>query len=177
MNVPSTDSLEPRIEGLLDRFRIPAQDAQEILDEIMLTMLTKRDRIRDPERWMLQTLKNRCLMYWRKRRRRLYRVIDSGLLTVLTSDEVPAEEKGALRGELEDLVEGVEPECRAHLKRRYGLEAQSPRVEPWSAEEEEDKDLRCVGAMARRFSSARPRERLTDLGLFRAAEEVPEGEG
>ncbi len=159
--------LEPRIEKVLRRFHIPSEDAQEILDEIMLTMLTKRDRIRDPHRWVLRTLKNRCLMYWRERRRRLYRVIDSGLLTMLTSDDVSREEKGALRDELRWLVEGVEPECRDRLERRYGLDQDGERweVEPWNPANGEEQSLRCVGALARRFSSAGARERMAELDL------------
>lgn len=168
MNEPSVDQLEPVIENILRRFRIPADDAQEILDEVMLTMLTKRERIRDPERWMLRSLKNRCLVYWRERRRWIYRVIDSGLLTVLTSDDVAEEEKGTLRDELRSLVEGIEPNCRDRLERRYGLDAEwEDEVEPWVPEEpEEGRYLRCVGAMARRFSRVGSRDRRVDLNLF-----------
>ena len=171
MTEQTADILEPRIEKVLHRFRIPSEEAQEILDEIMLTMLIKRDRIRDPERWMMRTLKNRCVMYWRQRRRRLYRVIDSGLLTVLTSPEVSPEEKDVLRGELRALVEGVEPECRAYLERRYGLESEHSalEIEPWAPREDEDKTLRCVGAMARRFASAGSRQRMAELDLFSMA--------
>lgn len=161
------DQLEPKIERLLTRFRVPPDDAQQILDEIMLAMLTKRERIRDPERWLLRTLKNRCVMYWQNRRRRLYRILDSGLLTILTSRQVPEAEKEALRGELGSLLEGLRPGCRTLLTRRYGLGEASQRIdpEPWRAEDDGDELMRCLGALTRRFLLGAPRTRtpVTEL--------------
>lgn len=156
---PDIDALEPEIERLLGRFRIPADDAQQLLDEILLTLLTKRERIRDPQRWLLRTMRTRCLLYWRDRRRRLYRVVDSGLLTLLTSGEVPEEEKEALRGELRRLLPGLEGSCRDILGRRYGLGEGQTRVDPrpWRAEEASvEKVLGCLEALARRFARGEP---------------------
>lgn len=163
------DVLEPRIEQVLHRFRVPPEEAQAILDEIMLAMLTKRDRIRNPERWLLRTLKNRCLLYWQERRRRLYRVIDSGVVSILSSRDVPREEKRALQREVGSLLDGLSPDCRRYLEVRYGLGSPPalPKLEPrHPTGSERDELLRCIGALARRFTRAIPLEDLEDLSLF-----------
>lgn len=162
-DTPSIDVLEPEIERVLVRFRIPSEDAQELLDEVLLSLLTKRDRIRDPQRWLLRTLRNRCLLYWRVRRRRLHRVVDSGLLTMLTSPEVPEEEKEALREELRSLLPGIHAGCREILTRRYGLEesALRPDPRPWDAKDETaERVLHCLEALARRFARGQPPDEL-----------------
>jgi hypothetical protein len=152
-DIDSFDVLEPRIERLMGRFHLPPSEAQTILDEIMLAMLTKRDRIRDPERWLLRTLKSRCRIYWRERRRRLYRVVDRGVLSVLASDARP-DEKNALRDDLTALLVRTDRESRELLSLRYGLiplEDDTPALPTLAAGDSEAEVLRAVAALARSF--------------------------
>jgi DNA-directed RNA polymerase specialized sigma24 family protein len=52
-----------------DALRIPAQDAEDLLQDAVLVFWAKRDSIASPAPWLLATLRNRCLFYRRKRRR------------------------------------------------------------------------------------------------------------
>ena len=65
-------SLQGRLERILFRYQIPPQDSEDVLQEAVLTLIYKRTKIRDPEAWLVATLRNRCLMYWRSKRSRLY---------------------------------------------------------------------------------------------------------
>lgn len=65
------DGLRPRLEGILERYQIPLTDRDDVLNEAYLVLRWRyeRERVRDPESWLVITLKNRCLIYWRSRRR------------------------------------------------------------------------------------------------------------
>lgn len=132
----------PEVETLLARFRMPREVAGEILDELTLALLAKEDRIRDPRRWLLRTLRLRCVAWWRERRRRLWRVADRGLRASLeAAGEGGEAERDALRQEVEHLLAELSPRCREALRRRYGL---------GEKEAGEEAVLECVGALLRR---------------------------
>lgn len=154
-------STEAEIDRILSRYRVPPEDGQEILDDVMLTMLVKRERIRDPERWLRRTLRNRCVHYWRQRRRHLYRVVDSGILALLNSEATPEAEREELRQELGRAADGLPGRCRAVVRQRYGLgsDAAAGDVTPWDPTEAPSDDLlRCVGALSRRLAPSLPEE-------------------
>ena len=64
------DRIEPEIRQVLVRLRIPAQDAEDLIQETLLAFVAKRAAIANPVPWLLATLRNQCLLYWRRRRRR-----------------------------------------------------------------------------------------------------------
>ena len=49
----------PRLKKVLSRYRIPPQDADELLQETFLILITKAGSIRNPDAWLLATLANR----------------------------------------------------------------------------------------------------------------------
>ena len=54
------EDLQPRIRSVFSRFRIPPHDAEDVLQQTLLTYLYKRDSIYDPKRWLMGALRNRC---------------------------------------------------------------------------------------------------------------------
>ena len=72
--------MEPRLKRLLGTYRIPPEDAEDVLQQTLLALLYQWDRVRDPECWLMGTLKRHCLMYWRNSRRRIYSAVDSTVL-------------------------------------------------------------------------------------------------
>jgi RNA polymerase sigma factor (sigma-70 family) len=62
------DSARPRLKEILRRYRIPPEDAEDLLQETFLITLAKWYDIQNKEAWLAATLRNRCLMYWRARR-------------------------------------------------------------------------------------------------------------
>ena len=59
--------LRRRMDLMLYRYRIPPQDAEDLVQTSWLLAVTKWPGIRDPESWLLGTLERRCIVYWRKR--------------------------------------------------------------------------------------------------------------
>src|SRR5436190_14233984 len=69
-----------QIQGVFSFFRIPPQDAEDLLQDALLALVAKATEIQSPELWLLQTLRNRCATYWRHRRRWIYEELDRALL-------------------------------------------------------------------------------------------------
>lgn len=120
------ERLQPRLKAVLARFRIPFEDAEDLLQQTLLTYLHKRDNIHDPERWILGTIRNRCLMYWRARRRSLYRTVDSAILESVAEPRQPAQEIGDLCRDLEGVITQLPERCQALLRLRYRLGCKPP---------------------------------------------------
>ena len=115
------ERVEPKLKRILYRYKIPAQDADDLLQETFLIMVSKAGSIRNPEAWILATLSNRCVIYWRKQRSRLWDVVDSAILELLADVEAPAQEKADLRYDLDALLSQLPDRCRSVLRLRYGL--------------------------------------------------------
>jgi len=113
--------IEPRLKRILFRHRIPAQDADDLLQETMLILVSKAGSIRNPEAWILATLTNRCIIYWRRQRSRLWDQVDTAILELLADAEVPAQEREELRFDLDALLAELPDRCRSLLRLRYGL--------------------------------------------------------
>ncbi len=103
------------------RFRIPEQDAEDLLQQALLTYVRKRHTVRDPESWLVGTLRNRCLKYWRARRRSLYIAVDEALLESLATPGETSQERADLRRDLSTAMGRLRPRCRSILGLRYGL--------------------------------------------------------
>ena len=120
------DKIQPRLRATFARFRIPHQDAEDLLQQSLLTYLHKRDTIHDPERWMVGTVKNRCLMYWRNRRRQLYRTVDTAILESVAEPHQPAQEAADLSHDLDLVIARLPTRCRSLLRLRYRLGCEPP---------------------------------------------------
>lgn len=115
------ERIQPRLKRILSRYRIPAQDAEDLLQETFLIMVSKWGTIRNPDAWLLATLSNRCIIYWRKYRNRLWDLVDTAILELLAEAEAPAQEKSNLRFDLDSLLSTLPDRCRSILRLRYGL--------------------------------------------------------
>jgi RNA polymerase sigma factor (sigma-70 family) len=115
------DRMQPRLRRVLARYRIPSQDAEDLLQETFLILVTKWGTIRNTEAWLLATLSNRCIIYWRKARSRLWDLVDATLLELLSEAEAPEQQQADLRFDLDTLLARLPDRCRAILQLRYGL--------------------------------------------------------
>lgn len=113
--------MEPRLKRVLSRYHIPAQDAEDLLQETFLIMISKSGSIRNPDAWLVATLANRCIIYWRKHRSRLWDLVDSAILELLADVEAPPQERADLRCDLEAMLAHLPDRCRSALRLRYGL--------------------------------------------------------
>jgi RNA polymerase sigma factor (sigma-70 family) len=113
--------LEPRFRAVLVRFQIPEQDAEDLVQQALLAYVRKCHTVLKPEAWLLGTLRNRCLRYWRARRRRLYTAVDSAILEDVALAGAPSQEHADLRRDLRGAMGRLRPRCRSILSLRYGL--------------------------------------------------------
>jgi RNA polymerase sigma factor (sigma-70 family) len=67
------DRLRPALRRVLWRHRIPPEDAEDLVQTMLLLALAKWQEIDDPALWLLGTLRKLCVGYWRDRRRRVER--------------------------------------------------------------------------------------------------------
>jgi RNA polymerase sigma factor (sigma-70 family) len=111
----------PRLKGVLARYRIPVADAEDLLQQTFLALLGQWNTVREPEHWLVGTLKRQCLMYWRRQRRRLYSAVDTAILELLANPVSPPQEREALMADLQAVLKRLPPRCRAVLELRFGL--------------------------------------------------------
>ena len=120
--------VEPRLKRLLGTYHVPADDAEDLLQQSLLALVYQWEHVRDPECWLLGTLKRHCLMYWRNQRRRLYSAVDSTLLEWLSEPIDPPQERCDLRSDLESLIERLPSRCRSLLQMRFRLGYETPEI-------------------------------------------------
>ena len=120
--------MEPRLKRLLATYRIPTEDAEDVLQQALLALLYQWERVRDPECWLLGTLKRHCLMYWRTNRRRIYSAVDSTVLEWLSEPVAPNQERTDLLCDLENLIGRLPSRCRSVLQLRFRLGYEPPEV-------------------------------------------------
>jgi RNA polymerase sigma factor (sigma-70 family) len=84
-------------------------------------MVSKSGSIRNQEAWLLATLSNRCVIYWRRHRSRLWDLVDTTILELLAESEAPTQELSDLRSDLDSLLAQLPDRCRSVLRLRYGL--------------------------------------------------------
>jgi len=120
--------IEPRLKRLLATYRIPAEDAEDVLQQTLLALLYQWERIRDPECWLLGTLKRHCLMYWRHHRRQIYSAVDSTVLELVSEPVTSAQEKTELICDLNSLLDRLPSRCRSLLRMRFRLGIEPPEV-------------------------------------------------
>ncbi len=102
-------AVEPRLKRLLALYRIPSEDAEDVLQQALLALLYQWDRVRDPECWLFGTVRRHCLMYWRTHRRRIYSAVDSAILEWLSEPIAPSQERLDLLCDLESLIQRLPP--------------------------------------------------------------------
>lgn len=120
--------VEPRLKRLLATYRIPSEDAEDVLQQTLLALLYQWERVRDPESWLLGTLKRHCLMYWRTQRRRIYSAVDSAILEWLSEPIAPTQDKRDLMADLESLIVRLPARCRSLLRLRFRFGYEPPEV-------------------------------------------------
>ncbi len=115
-------SLRPRLRRLFARYQVPVEEGEDILQQALLALVVKGQEVFCPEAWLLGTVRNRCLLYWRRRRRALQDSMDPRLLEALAAPTQPLQEIDDLRRDLEKLIGGLPLRCQRFFRLRYGEE-------------------------------------------------------
>jgi len=118
----------PRLKSLFARYRIPPEDTEDLLQQSLIALIYQWRHIRDPEAWLSGTMRNRCLIYWRNRRRKLYDGVDAAVLEWMAKPVMPEQEGADLARDLTTVIERLPDRCRSLLKLRYQLGYEPPEV-------------------------------------------------
>jgi RNA polymerase sigma factor (sigma-70 family) len=114
-------AMKPKLKRLLAARYIPVEDAEDVLQQALLALVERWDKVRDPESWLLGTLKRHCSLYWRNQRRQLHSAVDAALLECLSQPVAPAQQRSDLRNDLRQMIERLPPRCRMLLELRFQL--------------------------------------------------------
>ncbi len=107
--------------GLLRTYRIPPEDAEDLIQQTLLALVYRQGTVRNPEAWLLGVVRKKCLMYWRSKRRRIDEPVGADLLEWLAGSTGPPQEKSDLSRDLETLLACLPQRYRRLLKLRFFL--------------------------------------------------------
>ena len=113
---------------VLAHYQIPQDDADDLLQETLVALVFKWDSIRNPEAWLLSTLRNRCSLYWHQKDEALYEAVDTSILDVLAGPQSPPQEQADLRHDLNAALSKLPRKHRDVLRLRYGLGHKSSEI-------------------------------------------------
>lgn len=113
--------VRPVLERVLGGYDIPPEDAEDVLQDTYLTLLYKWENVQCPEAWLVGTLRKKCIMYWRKRRKRIVDAMDAAILELLSEPERPTQERQDLTRDFDRVLGRLPERCQRLLRLRYGL--------------------------------------------------------
>lgn len=150
-------TMRSRFAKILVRFRIPAADRDDLVQEVMIQFLYKRRHVRNPESWLGGALSNQCRMYWRTRSRRRTTAVDEAILELLAGADDSDPERRVLRSRLSRQISTLPNNCQSLLRMRYKLgmdveeTAQRTGYKPSSIDKV---TKRCVDKLSRKLVAA-----------------------
>lgn len=125
---PPTETLEellerirPKIRRMLANYRIPFQDAEDVVQDALIAAFLKAGEIRSMEFWLLGTLRYKCAYYWRKKRWDLSLGVDPSSLEELSVPVPPEQERETLYWDLDVLSRDLGEKHREILWLRFRL--------------------------------------------------------
>ncbi len=113
-------AVRPKVRRVFARYRIPSQDAEDLLQEALLAAVGKWPTIQSKDAWLVVTLCHKCSIYWRDRRRSRVEDVDDALLEQLAPPQRAGQERVDLRRDLRRLLATLERRQRTLLVLRYG---------------------------------------------------------
>ena len=111
----------PEFVRVLRSFRIPSEDARDLVQNVYVKFLEKSETVSDPVAWMIGALRCECLHFRRTERRRLYEAIDDALLDLVVCPGDGPQEKESLLSALGRRIRELGERCRELLRLRYRL--------------------------------------------------------
>jgi RNA polymerase sigma factor (sigma-70 family) len=121
------DSLEnvlPRVRGRLKHvlalFHVPAQDAEDVIQEALVVATRKWDQVRNKEAWLIGTLRYKCFLYWKRQNNGRLVPHDLEDLERLCEPVPPTQEGAERRIDLGHLTRDLSAHHRLALLLRFG---------------------------------------------------------
>ena len=111
-----------RIAGwYVHRQGIPREDAEDLIQQTLLVLMLEHRNVRNPDAWVIGTLRNKCRRYWRRRHEDRVGGLEPEMLEAAAPPLPLDQERGDLRRDLEAALARLPERCRTILRYRYGL--------------------------------------------------------
>jgi RNA polymerase sigma factor (sigma-70 family) len=149
--------LRPVLAAIFWRSHISPVDAEDLLQNALLSLVSHRSSILNEQAWLLGAVRRQCAMYWRQRRRRLYDAIDTACLQTLAGSAPSEQQNRELRCDLSTTIAKLPARCRSILRLRYGLGCDAEEVAARLGYKESSMHKvtsRCLSALALSFAGA-----------------------
>jgi len=111
----------PALERVLASYDVLPEDAEDLLQDTYLTLLYKWEKVQCPEAWLIGTLRKKCIMHWRRVRKRMMDSMDEVLLEILSEPERPTQDRQDLKRDFERVLGNLPDRCQRLLRLRYIL--------------------------------------------------------
>jgi RNA polymerase sigma factor (sigma-70 family) len=163
----------PRLVGIVLKFGIPAQDAEDLVQQALVAYLYKREQVRDPDTWLAGAVRRECLQYLRSRQRRLYDAVDTALLDAIAEPQPADQDKKQLLNDLGSAIGRTPGQCRTVLRMRYALGCENDEIAStlgYRLSSVRKVATRCLAALCRQmlFTGARSAQITGDRSAHRS---------
>lgn len=115
------DRTQARVKRLLARYHIPAEDAEDLVQESLFVTYRSWSKVENKEAWLLVTLRHKCSVYWRGHRARRYKAVDPEFLEDLAGAQPAPQEREELLRDLERLLSLLGERHRTLIEMRFGI--------------------------------------------------------
>ena len=111
------ERVQPALARIFWKYRIPPDDAEDLRQTTLQLALLRWSEIRRPCAWIVGTLENRCILYWRERRLHgeRHEPLEPWVPILAVA---PAQERRVMLDELEKLARRLPPQQRLVLSLR-----------------------------------------------------------
>ena len=113
------EAVRPKVRRVFAQYRIPHQDAEDLLQEALIVTFKRWADIYFKEGWLLVTLRHKCSIYWREKRSSRLQPVDPSFLEALSEPVSPEQEREEMLWDLDRLFDCLEERHHALLSLRY----------------------------------------------------------
>lgn len=149
--------LRRRFEAIFRRYRIRPEDAEDLLQNVMLQFVLKRPQVRNPPAWICQALTLECLMFLRTERRRIVQSVEDTLLEIFGGGDFPDPEREFLRKQLRRWIRKLPRNCQELIRLKYVENLSAKEIAERTGYKPSSVDKvtrRCVARLKRMFDAA-----------------------
>lgn len=114
------ERLRPRFKRILSSYSIPADDAEDILQDVLISAVRQWDAVHNREAWVIIALRNRCVLHWKRRWARRMEGMDPADLEALCEPLPPPQQREEMWWDVEAMAAFLGPRHWALLRLRYG---------------------------------------------------------
>ncbi len=147
--------LDKDIGRVFLRYRVPPQDAEDLLQDCLLALVAKSAEIVSPAPWLITALKNSCVSYWRRRRRWIYEELDSAMRDD-NKNGMSSVEAQDWRCDLRVAISKLPERCQSVLRLRYAMGFETREVASHLGYQESSVrsvTMRCLSALTREITN------------------------